>query len=82
MSVVGKRIRYEPDERVREAVLCWNPNRPRRWLAKYGGLVCMGGDDNAQTFRLIRSAAEALTARKRLCEEGDCLPEGTFRVAY
>lgn len=71
-----------PDERVIEAVLCWNPNRPRRWLAKYGGLVCMGGGGYARHYRLLRDEAKTLTARNRLREEGDCLPETTFRVVW
>lgn len=75
-----KKCKDEPDERVIEAVLRWDPSKPRRWLAKYGGLVCRSNDGDAQRYRLLRDEAKALTTRKRLCDEGDCLPEATFRV--
>lgn len=42
----------------------------------------MSGDDTALAFRLLRSKAKALTERKRLCNEGDCLPEATFRIGW
>ncbi|MNF77207.1 hypothetical protein D3C84_593470 [compost metagenome] len=77
-----KKLKGEPDEQVIEAVLYWNPSKPRRWLAKYGGLVCMSNDDVAQRYRSLRNEARARTERKWLSEMGDCLPETTFRVVW
>lgn len=76
-----KKYNDAPDERVIEAVSFWDPNKPRRWLAKYGGLVCMSNDATAQRYRFLRNEAKALTARKWLIEQGDCLPEARFRFS-
>lgn len=65
------------------AIAAWQPTRPRRWLAKYGGLVRIQGPRHLRLryLALVREATLrcARGARKGV---GDCLPETTFRLIY
>lgn len=79
---MSKKCKDDTAELVIEAVLHWDPKKPRRWLAKYGNLAYIGCGVNGSRYRVLRDTATALTTRKRLRDEGDYLPEVTFRVGW
>lgn len=64
------------DRLIREAIKCWDPTKPRRWLARYGGLHALGigNDDGAQRYREIQAQAIALTRRGTRPESTSSLP--------
>lgn len=49
--------------RLREAIANWRPDRPRRWLAKYGYMTAEGSSPLAVQYRLLRCEAEGLLNR-------------------
>lgn len=55
--------RSEHEHLLREAVNNWNPERPRRWLNKYGCWNADGQSVLAQQYRLLRSMAQKKLAR-------------------
>ncbi len=68
------------DTRVREAIRCWDPSKPRRWLAKFGDLSGMPSGGEARRYRALRDEARALTARNWLREHGDHMADVTYQV--
>ncbi|TNH99135.1 hypothetical protein CF104_15455 [Aeromonas jandaei] len=48
------------DVRLREAIDSWDPRRPRRWLAKYGGWRVEKRSLLTQRYCAIRDEAQAL----------------------
>ncbi|XAG70637.1 hypothetical protein MRM75_06650 [bacterium 19CA06SA08-2] len=62
------------------AIAAWEPTRPRRWLAKYGGLVRVKGPLYLRTryLALVREATERCN-RDNQVQEG-AHPEYTYRL--
>lgn len=52
--------RDEMYKRLREAVDNWNPHRPRRWLAKYGGWRVEKRSALAQRYCALRNEAKIM----------------------
>ncbi|TNH98342.1 hypothetical protein CF104_16605 [Aeromonas jandaei] len=48
------------DARLREAIDNWDPRRPRRWLAKYGGWRVEKRSVLTQRYCALRDEAQAL----------------------
>lgn len=69
------------NKQVWEAIRNWDPKKPKRWLAKYGNLSGMLSGEGAQRYRVLKEEARALTARHRTNEQGDHMPEVTYRIA-
>jgi len=69
------------NQQVWEAIRHWDPQKPRRWLAKYGNLSGMLSGEGAQRYRALKEEARALTARSWTSEQGDHMPEVTYRIA-
>jgi hypothetical protein len=67
---------------LKTALNSWDPSKPRRWLARYGGLpgLGIGNGVSAQEYKALLAQALALTQRKRRVEEGDSLPEVIYQV--
>lgn len=68
---------------LQRAIAAWQPTRPRRWLAKYGGLVRVRGPSRLRR----RYLALVREARSRCGSglapgEGDFMPEITFRLLF
>lgn len=57
--------RLDIEARLSDAINHWRPDRPRRWLAKYGNLVVEGRYPIAYQFRLLRDEAKRLLNRPR-----------------
>lgn len=57
--------RLDIEARLSEAIDYWRPNRPRRWLAKYGNMVVQGRYPLAEQYRILRGEAECLVNRPR-----------------
>lgn len=76
--------RYEDsvylDRLLQEAINQWDPAKPRRWLARYGGLnvLGIGRSDCARKYRELQVQAAVLTRRKRCPESTHSLPD----IAY
>ena len=64
------------DRLLRNATKCWDPAKPRRWLARYGSLHALGigNGDGAQRYREIQAQAIALTRRGKRPESTGSLP--------
>ena len=58
--------RREFDNILRKAIMDWRPDRPRRWLTKYGNWPVEGRGSLAERYRTIRLEAKALLARPRI----------------
>lgn len=52
--------------RLVDAIDNWRPDRPRRWLAKYGNIIAEGRCPLAEQFRMLRCEAESLLSRPRV----------------
>ena len=52
--------RSDLDVRLREAIDSWDPRRPRRWLAKYGGWRVEKRSLLTQRYCELRDEAQAL----------------------
>lgn len=67
---------------LKTALNSWDPSKPRRWLARYGGLpgLGIGSGVTAKEYRDRLAQAIALTQRKRRADESDSLPEVTYRI--
>lgn len=61
-----KQARLDTDKQLREAINYWHPDRPRRWLAKYGSWPAEGRGPLAEQYRALRREAEILLARPRV----------------
>ena len=48
---------------------------------KYGNLSGMLSGEGAQRYRALKEEARALTARSWTSEQGDHMPEVTYRIA-
>ena len=61
---------------LKTALDSWDPAKPRRWLARYGGLPALGigNGEAAKKYKTLLMQAQALTQRKRRAEGGDSLP--------
>lgn len=70
------------DQQLKTALDNWDAAKPRRWLARYGGLpgLGIGNGVSAQEYKTLLAQALALTQRKRRSEEGDSLPEVIYQV--
>lgn len=70
------------DQQLKTALDNWDPAKPRRWLARYGGLpgLGIGNGVSAQEYKTLLAQALELTQRKRRAEEGDSLPEVIYQV--
>ncbi|MNT35916.1 hypothetical protein D3C72_1719660 [compost metagenome] len=62
---------------LEEAIANWRPDRPRRWLAKYGNWSFEGKSPQAKQYMMLRREAERLLARPRV-ESANGLPSHTF----
>lgn len=63
--------RQENEVYLYHAIAHWRPDRPRRWLAKYGCLPADGKGSVVERYRRIRKEAEAMCARPRVyCSHG------------
>jgi hypothetical protein len=64
------------EQRLKAALEEWDPEKPRRWLARYGGLdaLGLGNGITAQRYKTLLSQAIALTKRKRRVGGSDSLP--------
>ena len=69
------------NEQVREAIRNWDPQKPRRWLAKYGNITGILSGENTQRYRALREEAKTLTARRKSSEQSDHMAEFTYRIA-
>ncbi|MFM5523744.1 hypothetical protein [Aeromonas jandaei] len=58
--------RQENEVYLYHAIAHWRPDRPRRWLAKYGCLPADGKGCVVERYRRIRKEAEAMCARPRV----------------
>jgi hypothetical protein len=58
----------ELDLLLKTALNCWDPSKPRRWLARYGGLpgLGVGYGVTAKKYRERLAQAIALTQRKKV----------------
>lgn len=65
---------------LKQAIAAWQPTRPRRWLAKYGGLVRIKGPAylRQRYTALVREATERCNRDNTLREGAH--PEDTFRL--
>lgn len=72
----------ELDRLLKTALDSWEPTKPRRWLARYGGLPGLGIGNGvvALEYKVLLAQALALTQRKRRPEESDSLPEIIHQV--
>ena len=61
-----EQARLESDMMLHEAIKQWRPDRPRRWLAKYGNWPAEGRSPLAERYRAIRREAECLLVRSRV----------------
>jgi hypothetical protein len=61
-----EQARLESDMILHEAIKQWRPDRPRRWLAKYGNWPAEGRSPLAERYRAIRREAECLLVRSRV----------------
>jgi hypothetical protein len=52
--------RLDIEARLSEAIEHWRPDRPRRWLAKYGNISAAMGNPSAVQYRILRGKAESL----------------------
>lgn len=59
-------LRQENEVYLCHAIANWRPDRPRRWLAKYGCLSADGKGSVVERYRLIRKEAEAMCARPKV----------------
>lgn len=50
---------------LQEAISQWQPEQPRRWLAKYGGWAFESKHPLVQQYRLIRRQAKEMTRVRR-----------------
>ena len=57
--------RSDNDMQLLNALKHWRPDRPRRWLIKYGGLSADSRSQIAERFRTVR-----MEAQKRLVRPG------------
>ncbi|MNH28641.1 hypothetical protein D3C79_888260 [compost metagenome] len=57
--------RLDIEARLSEAIEHWRPDRPRRWLAKYGNIVAEMRYPMANQYRILRGEAEDLLSRPR-----------------
>ncbi|WP_429216975.1 hypothetical protein [Aeromonas veronii] len=64
------------DLQLKMALDSWDPAKPRRWLARYGGLPGLGIGTGvvAKEYKALLVQAQALTQRKRRVDGGDSLP--------
>ena len=64
------------DLQLKMALDNWDPAKPRRWLARYGGLPGLGIGTGvvAKEYKALLVQAQALTQRKRRTDGGDSLP--------
>lgn len=58
--------RQENEVYLLNAIANWRPDRPRRWLAKYGSLPADGKGCVVERYRRIRKEAEAMCSRHRV----------------
>ena len=72
-----EQARLESDMILHEAIKQWRPDRPRRWLAKYGNWPAEGRSPLAERYRAIRREAECLLVRSRV-ESANGLPSHAF----
>lgn len=70
------------DEQLKIALDNWDVAKPRRWLARYGGLpgLGIGNGVSAQEYKALRAQALALTQRKRRVRESESLPDVIYPV--
>ena len=61
----AEQARLDTARQLREAIDYWRPDRPRRWLAKYGSWPTEGRGPLAEQYRALRREAEALLTRPR-----------------
>lgn len=74
-----EQARHESDMMLHEAIKQWRPDRPRRWLAKYGNWPAEGRSPLAERYRAIRREAECLLVRSRV-ESANGLPSHAFNL--
>lgn len=74
-----EQARLESDMILHEAIKQWRPDRPRRWLAKYGNWPAEGRSPLAERYRAIRREAECLLVRSRV-ESANGLPSHAFNL--
>ncbi len=74
-----EQARLESDIKLHEAIKQWRPDRPRRWLAKYGSWPAEGRGPLAERYRALRREAEMLLARPRI-ESANGLPSHVFNL--
>ena len=60
-----EQARHDVDKLLREAIAHCCPDRPRRWLAKYGSGLAERHDPLAEHYRALRREAENLLTRTR-----------------
>lgn len=56
-------VQSDLEARLREAVDNWDPHRPRRWLAKYGGWRVERRTSLTKQYCELRDATRALLER-------------------
>ena len=68
------------DLQLKMALDSWDPAKPRRWLARYGGLPGWGIGTGvvAKEYKALLVQAQALTQRKRRADGGDSLPNVNY----
>ena len=60
-----EQARLDAEKLLCEAIAHWRPDRPRRWLAKYGSWPAEGRSPLAEQYRTLRRDAESLLTRPR-----------------
>lgn len=65
------------DMLLKQAIKGWDPAKPRRWLARHGGLhiLGIGNSDLAQRYSALQTQAVALTRRDKRPESTGSLPD-------
>lgn len=74
-----KQAHLESDAMLHEAIAQWRPDRPRRWLAKYGGRPTEREGALAKRYQALRREAERLLARPRV-ESANGLPSHALNL--
>ena len=78
-----EQARLESDMMLHEAIKQWRPDRPRRWLVKYGSWYVEGHGPLAERYRALRHEAERLLVRPLVrprVESANGLPSHAFNL--
>ena len=75
----NEQARIELDKKLYEAIKHWRPDRPRRWLLKYGSWPAEGTGTLVERYRTLKEEAKALLVRPRV-ESANGIASHTFHL--